>query len=483
MDARVLLTVLLTVCLAEDTLAVNPGFKTTITSKGLDYIRQVGIPILEQSLSSITIPDISGKAGTPIGSISYSLSSIKLSGLTIPTSTLTSVPGKGILVQASSISMTANANWHYRENSWPHVSDSGSCDVSVSSVSLTMSVLVGADSKGHATLSTTGCSLSIEKLDIHFHGGASWLYNLFASSIAGGLKGSIQQQVCAAATEAINKQGNAALESLPIVVKVDKTSEINFALLTTPTFSTTYVETDHKGEFFLIAKPVECPYTPAPLPPVTESGNMMYVWLTEYLADSAGFVYQQAGILNYNVTADMVPKSLPLQLNTSSFRLIVPALYNKYPNMAMMLGLVTVRPPNLTINSTSADFVLPGNVDVYVVNSTTKQNIPVFTLGINVLADVKVKVAPVGGKEIVSANLTFLKASINLVKSDIGQFSVFVLQTAANLLCTAFVIPTVNQYANAGIPIPIVDGISFVNPSISFGQGYVLVSTDINYKP
>ncbi len=57
-------------------------------------------------------------------------------------------------------------------------------------------------------------------------------------------------------------------------------------------------------------------------------------------------------------------------------------LYNKYPNMAMMLGLVTVRPPNLTINSTSADFVLPGNVDVYVVNSTTKQNIPVFTLGI-----------------------------------------------------------------------------------------------------
>lgn len=33
---------------------------------------------------------------------------------------------------------------------------------------------------------------------------------------------------------------------------------------------------------------------------------MMYVWLTEYVADSAGFVYQQAGIMNYNVTANMV---------------------------------------------------------------------------------------------------------------------------------------------------------------------------------
>ena len=50
--------------------------------------------------------------------------------------------------------------------------------------------------------------------------------------------------------------------------------------------------------------------------------------------------------------------------------------------MAMMLGLVAVKPPNLTITSSNADFVIPGNVDVYVVNETTKSNIPAFTLGI-----------------------------------------------------------------------------------------------------
>ena len=36
-------------------------------------VRQVGIPILEQQLASVTIPDISGSAGTPIGSIDYDL--------------------------------------------------------------------------------------------------------------------------------------------------------------------------------------------------------------------------------------------------------------------------------------------------------------------------------------------------------------------------------------------------------------------------
>ena len=54
---------------------------------------------------------------------------------------------------------------------------------------------VAADSKGHGTLSSTYCHLYIENLDIDFHGGASWLYNLFSSLIAGELKDSIERQV------------------------------------------------------------------------------------------------------------------------------------------------------------------------------------------------------------------------------------------------------------------------------------------------
>ena len=50
--------------------------------------------------------------------------------------------------------------------------------------------------------------------------------------------------------------------------------------------------------------------------------------------------------------------------------------------MAMMLGLVTVEPPNLTITPASADFVIPGSVDVYVVEPTSKENVLAFSLGI-----------------------------------------------------------------------------------------------------
>ena len=54
----------------------------------------------------------------------------------------------------------------------PYISDSGSADVSASSIALKVLVVVGADSKGHATLKSSGCSLDIGHLDIKFHGGA-----------------------------------------------------------------------------------------------------------------------------------------------------------------------------------------------------------------------------------------------------------------------------------------------------------------------
>ena len=54
---------------------------------------------------------------------------------------------------------------------------------------------MGADAKGHPTLSCTTCSFNIGNLDVHFSGGAAWLYNLFSSDIADSLKDALQGQV------------------------------------------------------------------------------------------------------------------------------------------------------------------------------------------------------------------------------------------------------------------------------------------------
>ena len=91
-----------------------------------------------------------------------------------------------------------------------------------------------------------------------------------------------------------------------VIVKVDDVSEIDYSLLQDPVFTTSYVETFHKGEFLSISNPKEAPFSPAPLPNVPGVNAMIYVWLTDYIANSASYVYQSAGKLTYTVTPDQV---------------------------------------------------------------------------------------------------------------------------------------------------------------------------------
>ncbi|CAI8057853.1 Lipopolysaccharide-binding protein [Geodia barretti] len=426
--------------------SVNPGLRTALTSKGLNYACSVGIPILEKELLTVAIPDISGDADTPIGSISYSLSNIKLVSFKIPTASITSSSG-GLSAQASGISIYVTADWHYREDSWPHISDSGSLDVSGSSISLEVGVVMGADSKGHATLSSTTCSFNIGNLDVHFSGGAAWLYNLFSDDIADSLKDSLRGQVCDEAKSTINTQGNAALETLPVIVQVDSISEIDFRLLQSPSFTSEYMETLHKGEFYSIAHPVEAPFTPPPLPPIANTTKMIYFWLTDYIAESAGFVYTMAGALQYNITPDMIPSSFPFKLNTASFKALIPELYQKFPNWPMQLDLNATKPPDFTFSpSLGGNLTVFGDMAVEVVSPTNKSMQLAFVLGLILYADASVAVKTnKSGGDIATFNATFLKVDMTLLESNVGDFNVAVLQTVVNLVCTGFVIPTINR--------------------------------------
>ena len=54
----------------------------------------------------------------------------------------------------------------------PHISDSGSADISATSSSIDVSVMLGRDSSGNMTLKATSCTDNIGHLSVDFHGGA-----------------------------------------------------------------------------------------------------------------------------------------------------------------------------------------------------------------------------------------------------------------------------------------------------------------------
>ncbi|XP_065180329.1 bactericidal permeability-increasing protein-like [Sycon ciliatum] len=480
------LVLTLLLCLAVGNPAVSgtePGFRTAITEKGFDYVRSVGIPMLEKQLSGMSISDQKGKASSPIGKIDYTVSSIKGGTMSIPKSSITLASSSGITISASDASLAVKADWHYRMESWPHVSDHGSCDISVSSVSLTFNVVLGKDSSGHATVSAGSCHADIGHMDVKFHGGASWLYNLFSGSIASSLKGSLASQACSQGKDSINKQANKAVETLPVTVNLDKSALINYALIASPAYTSSYLETQHKGEFFLRAAPTaEAPLTPNALPAISKLDNMMYVWLTEYMALTAGYVYFKSNTLHNLITPKMVPGSSPFSLNTTAFKSMIPALYSKYPNQAMTLFLNNTAP--MTVKMTSGLIVgsIPATVQVNALSSANVST-EAFVLQADVHFNATIGVKEAGGKTLVVGEAYYMYTDLALHSSAIGNFSIAGLEEGMNALALIGIIPFLNKQAAAGLPLPVVDGVQFTSPVVQLGEGYIVVATDFDYKP
>jgi len=162
--------------------------------------------------------------------------------------------------------------------------------------------------------------------------------------------------------------------------------------------------------------------------------------------------------------------------------MLVPQLYSKYPNMPVTLQLKSVKPPTVKVVPGSADLQGVGHVEVYVTNPNTTRAELAFTIGVVLHCDVVPRISFHGTKEVIKANTTFVSAELSLVDTNIGNVSVARLQTAANFLTKAIIIPTLNRYGDIGLPLPVIDGISFINTTVNLEKGYALIGTDFNYK-
>ena len=60
------------------------------------------------------------------------------------------------------------------------------------------------------------------------------------------------------------------------------------------------------GEIFDKAHPTECPSPKQDMPETVDSDRMVTLWITEYMLNTAGYAYQDAGFLQYNLTNDDV---------------------------------------------------------------------------------------------------------------------------------------------------------------------------------
>ncbi|KAL9971785.1 hypothetical protein ACROYT_G017992 [Oculina patagonica] len=201
-------------------LNLAPEWKREITQRASDYVQHTIVPFVSKELNDLSVPSVSGTIKTPLGNVQYDLNKIKLSNVVIQKSNVSLLPEHGLHITADKASGNIGAEWQYKESSWPHISDSGSCDLSITDLSLGMAFFVDGDlEKEKGKVSAKDCVMKIGSVHVKFKGGASWLYNLFANELASSLKDQLSDQICKTAISLISAKATKALDTFPMIMK------------------------------------------------------------------------------------------------------------------------------------------------------------------------------------------------------------------------------------------------------------------------
>ncbi|KAM4587911.1 bactericidal permeability-increasing protein-like isoform 1-T3 [Odontesthes bonariensis] len=462
------------VALIPATFAINPGVKVSLTEKGLEYGRQLGITSMQQKLKSIKIPDMSGKAEvSPIGKVKYSLSNMQIVNVGLPQSSVNLVPGTGVRLSIGNAFISLRGNW--RVKYLRIIKDSGSFDLNVNGLTITTSIAIKSDETGRPAVSSVNCGATISRASIKFHGGASWLYNLFKSFVDKALRNALQKQICPLVAEAVSDL-NPRLKTLNVLAKVDQYAEIEYSMVSSPEVSNSSIDFSLKGEFYNIGKHEEPPFAPAAFSLPPQANNMLSIGISAFTANSAAFVYNKAGALSLYITDDMIPQGSPFRLNTRTFGLFIPQIAKQYPGLMMKLLVKTVKNPIITFDPKNMTVQATATVTAYAIqpNSTLS---PLFVL--NLESSVSTHVFVTGVR--IAGSVTLNKMDLTLATSYVGQFQVGSLDRIFQMVLKLVVLPKLNAQLAKGYPLPTIGKMKLVNTQLQVLKDYMLIGTDVQF--
>lgn len=430
---------------------------------------------IQQRLKTIKVPDFSGtQKVSPIGKVQYSLSNMQIVDVGLPKSAVDLVPGTGVRLSIGNAFISLHGNW--RVKYLRIIKDSGSFDLKVSALTVTTSIAIKSDETGRPTVSSVNCAANVGSASIKFHGGASWLYNLFKNFIDKALRNALQKQICPLVADAVSDL-NPQLKTLNVVAKVDQYAEIEYSMVTSPTVSSSSIDLSLKGEFYNIGKHQEPPFSPAAFSLPPQINNMLYLGLSAFTADSAAFVYNRAGLLSLYITDDMIPKGSPIRLNTKTFGVFIPQVAKRFPGLMMKLLVKTVKNPVITFEPNNVTTQATGTVTAYAIQPNATLS-PLFVLNLETSVSAQVFVSGMRLAGAVSLN----KMDLTLGTSYVGEFQVRSLDNIFQMVLKVVVIPKLNVQLAKGYPLPTLGKMKLVNTQLQVLKDYMLIGTDVQFS-
>lgn len=429
---------------------------------------------IQQKLKTIKVPDISGKQRvSPIGKVKYSLSNMQIVDVGLPKSALDLVPGTGVKLSIGNAFLRMHGNW--RVKYLRIIKDSGSFDLNVNDLTITTTIAIKSDETGRPVVSSVNCAATVGSAKIKFHGGASWLYNLFRKFVDKAIRNALQKQMCPLVANAVSDL-NPQLKTLNVLAKVDQYAEIEYSMVSSPTVSNSCIDFSLKGEFYNIGKHQEPPFSPAAFSLPPQINNMLYIGVSAFTINSAAFVYNTAGALSLYITDDMIPQASPIRLNTRTFGAFIPQVAKRFPGLMMKLLVKTAKNPVVTFEPNNVTVQATSTVTAYAIQPNTTLS-PLFVLNLETSVSARVFVS---GMRLAGA-VTLNKMALTLRTSYVGEFQVRSLDNIFQVVLKVVVIPQLNVQLAKGYPLPTLGKMKLVNTELQVLKDYMLVGTDVQF--
>lgn len=227
------------------------------------------------------------------------------------------------------------------------------------------------------------------------------------------------------------------------------------------------------------------------LPNDPSSDDMISIAIDEYVVNSLFFALAKENILHYYLTADQIPASVPLRLNTATFKYLLTDLYNTYPDydMSLNISLADGQLPELDINpDTGLSLFAPVSLTLNTIDKKNNNTV-VNTLGLDLTLVAQVMLAVND-----TTNVIVGEISVPTFKIAIRDFNKNIFTNVTELdhvindmltpsltsVVTEVLQPILNSMLAKGFPVPHISIVQFTNAKITYLPSSVLISTDID---
>ncbi|XP_042347685.1 lipopolysaccharide-binding protein isoform X1 [Plectropomus leopardus] len=374
-----LLPVIVVLTLTSSACGENPAVQVILTNKGLQYGKHLGAGLIQEKLDVVTLPDISGKVGIGIfGSVDYTLTGVTITKCDFPEPSVEfyeSVTGFKMSISGLSVALRGRWMTHFGI-----IHDGGSFDMAIFSMDVTSVVELGRDPDGHLSITSVSCDAQVGDVDIHFHGGASWMFQPFVEHFKGRIRAIIEDNICPNVEEYIVSL-EYHLQDMKVSFNVDEDFAFDLPLTSAPIIDASCMNLGLKGEFYNIKTHAEPPFEAQPFTVPEQPGYMLSVGLSEFTLNSAAYGLYSAGLLQAIINDSMIPPYIPVHLNTSSMGPFIPQLPKMYPDLLMNLQIYAREVPMFSFHPNVVKLDFQGAAKAFAIQPNGTQ-IPLFSLSV-----------------------------------------------------------------------------------------------------